>query len=142
MKSVPVEIRCTGTLYEHHEPFVIGTIQILPQMSWHELDQRLRQLTEAHFRQLDIGLKTKKTSRLDPETSPDVTQQFSLGFSLDCIHNFNIGKFSSRFQCVLNSSLASGDFYRLLITFANSLDPDQDRQNVGPDLDPNCLTLR
>ena len=31
--------------------------------------------------------------------------------------------------------------FSLLITFANSLDPDQDRQNVGPDLDPNCLTL-
>ena len=30
----------------------------------------------------------------------------------------------------------------LLIFFANSLDPDQVRQNVGPDLDPNCLTLR
>ena len=29
----------------------------------------------------------------------------------------------------------------LLITFANSSDPDQARQNVGPDLDPNCLTL-
>ena len=29
---------------------------------------------------------------------------------------------------------------RLLITFANSLDPDQARQNVGPDQDPNCLT--
>ena len=27
--------------------------------------------------------------------------------------------------------------YLLLITFANSLDPDQDRQNVGHDLDPN-----
>ena len=40
-----------------------------------------------------------------------------------------------------NSFLASGDFCRLLITFANSLDPDQDRQNVGPDLDANCLTL-
>ena len=26
-------------------------------------------------------------------------------------------------------------------TFVNSLDPDQVRQNVGPDLDPNCLTL-
>ena len=25
----------------------------------------------------------------------------------------------------------------LLITFANSLDPDQDRQDFGPDLDPN-----
>ena len=30
---------------------------------------------------------------------------------------------------------------RLLITFANSLEPDQARQNVAPDLDPNCLTL-
>ena len=29
----------------------------------------------------------------------------------------------------------------LLITCANSLDPDQDRQNVSPDLDLNCLTL-
>ena len=27
------------------------------------------------------------------------------------------------------------------MTFANSLDPDQAQQNVGPDLDPNCLTL-
>ena len=30
---------------------------------------------------------------------------------------------------------ACGDFCRLLITFENSLDPDQDQQNVGPDLD-------
>ena len=30
---------------------------------------------------------------------------------------------------------------RLLVTFANSLDPDQARQNVGPGLDPNCLAL-
>ena len=30
---------------------------------------------------------------------------------------------------------------RLLITFANSLDPNQAQQFVGPDLDPNCLTL-
>ena len=41
---------------------------------------------------------------------------------------------------IINSSHASGDFCRLLITFANSLDPDQDRQNVSPDLDPDCLT--
>ena len=27
------------------------------------------------------------------------------------------------------------------LKFANSLDPDQARQNVGPDLDPDCLTL-
>ena len=28
-----------------------------------------------------------------------------------------------------------------LVPSADSLDPDQARQNVGPDLDPNCLTL-
>ena len=37
--------------------------------------------------------------------------------------------------------LASSDFCRLLIAFVNSLEPDQDPQNVGPDLDPSCLTL-
>ena len=31
---------------------------------------------------------------------------------------------------------------RLLIIFANSLDPDQDRQNVGSDLYPNRLVLK
>ena len=29
---------------------------------------------------------------------------------------------------------------RLLITFANSLEPDQVEENVRPDPDPNCLT--
>ena len=41
----------------------------------------------------------------------------------------------------VNSLLASSKFCHLLITFANSLDPDQDRQNVGLDLASNCLTL-
>ena len=40
-----------------------------------------------------------------------------------------------------NSFHAGGDFCRLLITFTNSLDPDQDR-HVGPDLDPNRLALK
>ena len=38
---------------------------------------------------------------------------------------------------VFNSLSARGDFSCQL---TNSLDPDQARQNVGPDLDPNCLT--
>ena len=40
---------------------------------------------------------------------------------------------------MVNSLPASGKFCRLLITFANSLDPDQDLQKVGPDLDPNLF---
>ena len=47
-------------------------------------------------------------------------------------------KVASRSCSVFNSLPTSGDFCHLLITFANSLDPDQARQNVGPDLDPNC----
>ena len=41
----------------------------------------------------------------------------------------------------LKSLLASSDFSHLLIIFAKSLDPDQARQNVGPDLDPHSLKL-
>ena len=36
----------------------------------------------------------------------------------------------------LNSLPANSD-----LSSANSLDPDQERHNVGPDLDPNRLTL-
>ena len=42
---------------------------------------------------------------------------------------------------IFNSLLASGALCHLLITFANSLNPDQDQHSVGPDLDPNSLTL-
>ena len=35
----------------------------------------------------------------------------------------------------------SGHFRHLLITFANSLDPDQAWQIIRPSLDPNCLML-
>ena len=45
-------------------------------------------------------------------------------------------------SCIIFNSLpARDDFSWLLITFANSLDPDQARHFVGPNLDPNCLTL-
>ena len=41
-------------------------------------------------------------------------------------------------SCFVSNCLpARDDFFCLLITFANSLDPDQARQNVGPDLDSN-----
>ena len=38
-------------------------------------------------------------------------------------------------------STCTFEFCCLLIIFKNSLDPDQARQNVRPDLDPSCLTL-
>ena len=42
---------------------------------------------------------------------------------------------------LFNYFLASSNFYCLLIAFANSLDPDQGRHSVGPDLNPNGFTL-
>ena len=41
----------------------------------------------------------------------------------------------------INSILDSDNFCRLLITFENSWNPDQDLQNVDPDLDANRLAL-
>ena len=41
----------------------------------------------------------------------------------------------------LNSFLASSNFLLSEEIFANSLEPDQERQNMGADLDPNHLTL-
>ena len=42
--------------------------------------------------------------------------------------------------CYLTLSLLV-ETSHLLITFAISLDPEEARQNVGPHLDTNCLTL-
>ena len=50
--------------------------------------------------------------------------------------------FSQGFCQKVVSFPARGDFCCLLITFVKSLDPDQVRQNVGSDLDPNYLTPR
>ena len=63
-----------------------------------------------------------KWKKLEPNEI-DFSQGFSQKASKSC--------------SVFNSLPASG---HLLITFANSLDTDQAQQNVGPDLDPNCLT--
>ena len=53
---------------------------------------------------------------------------------------FTLAKVLARSCFAFNSLPVSHDICHLLITFANNLDPDQARQNVGPDLDPNCLT--
>ena len=45
-------------------------------------------------------------------------------------------------QLIVQLFIARGDFCCLLITFANSLILDQNRQNVSPDLDLNRLTFK
>ena len=57
------------------------------------------------------------------------------------VQNFRTFTVAQDVLSVLQTFVVCGDFCCLLKTFENSLDPDQDRQNVGPDLDPNCLAL-
>ena len=56
-----------------------------------------------------------------------------------CVYNFFVLQdYLAQFEFILfNHFLANGDFCWLLITLANTLDPNQDGQNIGPDLDPN-----
>ena len=60
-------------------------------------------------------------------------------FSLHEIHSKNL---NILYIYIYKTVLTSGNFCCLLITFANSLDPDQIRQSVSPDLGPYCFTLR
>ena len=48
----------------------------------------------------------------------------------------------SLYVSLLILSFLNGGYCHLLITFEDILDPDQDQQNVGPDLDPQHLTLK
>ena len=66
----------------------------------------------------------------------------------DKVATVNVESLVSSFRCyftdmstLITLCLLASRLCCLLITFANSLDPDQDRQNVGLDQDPICLTL-
>ena len=57
--------------------------------------------------------------------------------------NYGIFIFVQSASFIFNFYLSAGeDFCCLLITFANSFDPDQARHFVDPDLDSNCMGER
>ena len=49
--------------------------------------------------------------------------------------------YTDEFHQAMLIFVLTGNICRLRITFANVFDPDQDGQNVVPDLDPSRLTL-
>ena len=82
----------------------------------------------------DLGLKFRTVCK--------VNQQMTLASRVNVSIVIKVQASSKRlYHCLCKCSVsivfpvlfASGDF-------ANSLDPDYDRLNVHPDLDPNCLT--
>ena len=74
------------------------------------------------------------SNTLDPDqdghsVGPDLAPNCSQSLSLD-----NKNQSHER----VHSMPTSVEYCRLLITFANWLDPDKALQNVGPDVNPNC----
>ena len=58
------------------------------------------------------------------------------------IKSVNLFACFSRFCCCLlifSKKNFLQNYFRNTVQVSNSLDPNQDRQNVGPDLGPNCL---
>lgn len=70
---------------------MIGHINILQRMTWSDLDLILASCVESYFDEVDQGLRTKKTCRLDPENSGD-NSDFTLGLNSDSICGYTLGK--------------------------------------------------
>ena len=81
-----------------------------------------------------VVTKEKKANTCNVD--PDETSHLDLR----CLQNLFLWSVELK-GITFNSFPASGNFCCLLITFANSLDPDQAQKNIGPDLDPKYLTL-
>uniref|UniRef100_K1RGY9 Cortactin-binding protein 2 n=1 Tax=Magallana gigas TaxID=29159 RepID=K1RGY9_MAGGI len=98
--QVPVMIelsyaRLSGTDNSIHVPgrsFVVGSVQLTSSTGWMELEGILQSVLTNFFHQLDTGLKTKKTSRLDPEIASD-SAQYSLGLGPKAIQHYSIGSY-------------------------------------------------
>lgn len=96
--QVPVMVelsyaRLSGTDTSIHVPgrlFVVGSVQLTSSTGWMELEGILQSVLANFFLQLDTGLKTKKTSRLDPEITSD-SAQYSLGLGPKAIQHYSIG---------------------------------------------------
>jgi hypothetical protein len=96
--QVPVVVelsyaRLTGADNPSNTPsqsFMVGSVQLTSKTGWMELEGVLQSVLVNFFNLLDTGLKTKKTSRLDPEITSD-TAQYSLGLGLKAIQHYSIG---------------------------------------------------
>lgn len=69
---------------------VIGNVVVTKETRWTDLEDRLGGIFMNHVSEVSIGLRTKKTSRLDME-SPDAPNPFTLGIALSSVQYYSIG---------------------------------------------------
>lgn len=70
---------------------VVGNLLVSKDMKWAELEEKLGSAFLNHISEISIGLRTKKTSRLDLD-SPDAPNPFTLGITLSSVKYYSIGK--------------------------------------------------
>ncbi|CAC5414143.1 CTTNBP2 N-terminal-like protein [Mytilus coruscus] len=75
------------------QKFNIGSVLLAPNTPWVILENKLQFVLTSFLSQLDVGLKTKRTSRLDPEIGGD-SMQYSLGIKFDILDRFMLGRFA------------------------------------------------
>ena len=64
-----------------------------------------------------------------------------LWYTYACIALYETIYLTLKYLPVITLCMPVDNFVVCQKPFANSLNPDEDQQNVGLDLDPNCLTL-
>ncbi|KAK3579051.1 hypothetical protein CHS0354_029909 [Potamilus streckersoni] len=89
--SVSVELKCSGSAYERMNGYLIGCVQIGSNSDWQQIEKSVLGVLNDYYKQLNMGLRTKKTSRLDPESSPDAHDQYVLGLTVDSVWNLSLG---------------------------------------------------
>ncbi|WAR25566.1 CTTB2-like protein [Mya arenaria] len=89
--SITVELQCSGPLYSQQGSYLIGQIKVHPSVHWSQLDRTASRCLQEYLDQLDRGLRTKKTVRLDPDSPGENESHFTLGLNTDSIHGYMIG---------------------------------------------------
>lgn len=68
----------------------VGSVVVSKGMTWMELEEKLGSVFLNHTSEVSIGLRTKKTSRLEQD-SPDAPNPFTLGISLSSVKYYSVG---------------------------------------------------
>ncbi|XP_033745508.1 cortactin-binding protein 2-like [Pecten maximus] len=113
------------TLHLPSQKFVIGHLSVEGGLSWAGLETRLQHTLTNYFSQIDTGLRTKRTSRLDPEIAMD-NIQYSLGLDSNCIHSCSIGnhrwELGSHSNTLPHSMIRESSRREITIILANTVE--------------------
>ncbi|BFZ08487.1 hypothetical protein BsWGS_11526 [Bradybaena similaris] len=89
MVRIVVELR---NIQENTTVFsaLLGIMEIGPGIGWRMMEDRLRGTLNSYLNQLDVGLKTRRITRLDADLDP-AERDFTLGLAMTNIKHFEIG---------------------------------------------------